>query len=428
MTLEDVRREWPVLRTEFLMAEELFQATNPGSAADLGIGPTFDELLDMSRRYVDARVMPLDAGSLRADKRDIGIYYWRRQALDVLENALRNASEAGVEAVPILASPEWLDSASLRRFQWTGLLAEGKRCHTNKVPCHTDLEKRFADFLDGTKDVVRYFKNERLGFSVTYYEGSRPRQYFPDFIIVARESDGREVMWLAETKGEMRLNTPLKSEAARAWCEKMSGTRYGQWRFLFVQQKKLERSLASGVASLAELAESLVRAPAEPQLRLLAFDDERASRDAFKSLLPLYSLKAAAGYFGQGEAVEPEAWVEAEGLGRLSDQMFVCRAVGRSMEPTIRDGDFLVFRAKPAGSRSGRTVLAQYRGPADPETGGAFTVKRYSSVKESTGEDGWRHTRVTLLPTNPAYQPIVLTGDDAANVVVIAELVTVLRG
>ena len=97
-------------------------------------------------------------------------------------------------------------------------------------------------------------------------------------------------------------------------------------------------------------------------MKLFAFDDERAKQDAFKRVLPLYSLKAAAGYFGQGEAVEPEGWIEAEGLGRLSEQMFVCRAVGRSMEPTIRDGDFLVFRAKPAGSRSGRTVLVQYPG------------------------------------------------------------------
>jgi type III restriction enzyme len=428
MTLEEVRREWPILRTAFLMAEELHQATNPGSAVDLGIGPTFDELLDVSRQYLDARVEPLEVAGLKADKRDVGIYYWRRQALDVLENALRGAGAAGIEAVPILASPEWLDTAGLKRFQWTGIVADGKRCHTNKVPCHTDLEKRFADFLDGAGDVIRYFKNERLGFSVTYYEGSRPRQYFPDFIITAREADGREVMWLAETKGEMRLNTPLKSEAARAWCEKMSGTRYGQWRFLFVQQKKLEKSLAAGVASLGQLAESLVLAPAEPQLKLLAFDDARAKRDAFKNLLPLYSLKAAAGYFGQGESVEPEGWIEAESIGRLSEQMFVCRAVGRSMEPSIRDGDFLVFRAKPAGSRNGKTVLVQHRGPADPDTGGAFTVKRYSSVKEVVDGDNWRHTRVTLSPTNPEYQSIVLTGEDAASVAVVAELVTVLRG
>jgi hypothetical protein len=164
--------------------------THPGSAADLGIGPTFDELLDVSRRFLDSRVVPMEVGRSRSDARDVGIYYWRRQALDALDTAIRGAGAAGVEAAPILGSPEWLDSANLRRFQWTGLLAEDKRCHTSKVPCHTDLETRFADFLDGAKDVVGYFKNERLGFSVTYYESNRPRQYYPDFII-CRARPGR---------------------------------------------------------------------------------------------------------------------------------------------------------------------------------------------------------------------------------------------
>jgi type III restriction enzyme len=428
MTLEDVRREWPVLRTAFLMAEELFQETNPGLAGDLGIGPTFDELLDVSRRYLDTRVVPLEAGGQRSDVRDVGIYFWRRQALDALDNAIRGAGAAGVEAVPILGNPEWLDSANLRRFQWTGIVAEGKRCHTNKVPCHTDLERRFADFLDGAKDVVRYFKNERLGFSVTYYESNRPRQYYADFIVAAKDADGREVMWLVETKGEIRPNTALKSEAARIWCEKMSGTKYGQWRYLLVQQRKLEAALSSAVRSLADLSDALIRGRPESQLSLISLDDERVKREAFKTLLPLYSLKAAAGYFGKGEAVEPEAWVAAEGLGRIDDRMFVCRAVGRSMEPTIHDGDYLIMRANPTGTRQGKIVLAQYRGPADPETGGSFTVKQYSSKKEINSDGSWRHTKVTLSPTNPSYAPILLSARDAESAEIIAEFVTVLRG
>lgn len=427
MTLDEVRKEWPVLRTAFLVAEELYQVTNPGSAGGLGIGPTFDELLEISRRFLESRVLPLEVGGLRSDVRDVAIYYWRRQVLDTLDTAIRGAGVAGVEAVPILGNPEWLDTANLRRFQWTGIVADGKRCHTNKVPCHTDLEKRFADFLDCAQDVLRYFKNERLGFSVTYYESNRPRQYYPDFIVAARDALGREVMWLVETKGEARPNTALKSEAARQWCEKMSATKYGQWRYLFVQQKKLEVALAAGVRSLAELADAVVRSRPEPQLRLISLEDERVKREAFKTLLPLYSLKAAAGYFGNGEAVEPEGWIEASSLGRLDEQMFVCRAVGQSMEPTIRDGDYLVFRARPAGTRQGKIVLVQYRGPADPETGGSFTVKRYSSEKEADEEGGWRHTRVTLSPTNPEYSPIVLTGRDAESVQVVAEFLTVLR-
>jgi hypothetical protein len=84
-------------------------------------------------------------------------------------------------------------------------------------------------------------------------------------------------------------------------------------------------------------------------------------REAFKTLLPRYSLTAAAGYFGNGEAVEPEGWIEADGVGRLDQQMVVCRAVGRSMEPTIHDGDYLVFRARPAGTQQGNIVLCGER-------------------------------------------------------------------
>jgi type III restriction enzyme len=261
MRLDEFRNEWPVLKTAFLMAEELYDATNPGSAADLGIGPTFDELLEVCQRYLELRVTPLTVSGRSSELRDVGIYFWRRQVLDTLENAIRSVGFAGVTPVPILGSPDWLDTSHLRRFQWAGVLAEGKRCHTNKVPCHTDLEKQFSDFLDSADDVLRFFKNERFGFSVTYYEGNRPRQYYPDFIVETERAKGRAVTWLAETKGEVRTNTLLKAEAAKAWCEKMSRTSYGEWRYLFIPQKKLETALASGIETVSELADWLLGQP-----------------------------------------------------------------------------------------------------------------------------------------------------------------------
>ena len=81
----------------------------------------------MGRRYLEQRVQVLQD----ADPRDVGIYYWRGQVLDVLENAIRGAGVGRTAAVPILGNPEWLDTARLRRFQWTGLAADGKKCHTS---------------------------------------------------------------------------------------------------------------------------------------------------------------------------------------------------------------------------------------------------------------------------------------------------------
>ena len=58
-------------------------------------------------------------------------------------------------------------------------------------------------------------------------------------------------------------------------------------------------------------------------------------------------------------------------------------------------------------------------------TGQRYTVKRYESEKEKHG-DSWRHTRISLKPLNPDFQPIVLTGADEQQLQVVAELVEVL--
>lgn len=256
MTLERFREEYPLLRSTMIFARELYEATNvsggTGEGTGLGTGPTFEELYDLAEAFVARRVRAVHG----SERRDIGIYHWSRQALNILETAIRQAP-VGTSSVPILSAPEYLDSALLRRFQWSGLVAEGKKCHTSRIPCHNELEKNFANFLDGAKDVLRYFKNERWGFSITYYENNRPRQYYPDFLVAVKGADGAETMWVAETKGEKRHSTDLKKEAAELWCAKISGTAYGVWRYLYVPQRPYEVAVAAGGKDFAGLMERL---------------------------------------------------------------------------------------------------------------------------------------------------------------------------
>lgn len=159
----------------------------------------------------------------------------------------------------------------------------------------------------------------------------------------------------------------------------------------------------------------------------IAPDDPRVKSEAFVSLLPVYSLKAAAGYFGQSEDVRPEGWVEAGHRGKLDRRMFVARAVGNSMAPRIKDGDLLIFRASPTGSRQGKILLVQYRGPEDPETGGSYTVKEYRSSKKITSDGSWYHQQITLNPLNPEYEPIVLSPKRETDFRVIAEYLFTLH-
>lgn len=148
----------------------------------------------------------------------------------------------------------------------------------------------------------------------------------------------------------------------------------------------------------------------------------------FIDFLPVYSLKAACGYFGEGEAVNEDGWIQAEGIGKLNRNMFVVQAIGHSMEPQIHDGDFCVFRANPAGSRQGKIVLVQHYNYYDPDYAGAYSIKEYSSVKSFDEFGNWQHEKIELLPINKDYNPIIIDAEDAEEFRVIGEFVGIISG
>ena len=152
----------------------------------------------------------------------------------------------------------------------------------------------------------------------------------------------------------------------------------------------------------------------------------------FDTHAPVYDLAAAAGRFGPdrvvGTAADALGWMPVPGH-RLTRDHFVARIIGHSMEPTIPDGSYCLFRADRGGSRDGRLVLVWHRGCSDPTLGGEFSVKRYRSTKTTTVDGPWSHREIRLEPLNPdpAYQPIVLTPDAEGDVRVIGEFVEVLE-
>ncbi len=157
-----------------------------------------------------------------------------------------------------------------------------------------------------------------------------------------------------------------------------------------------------------------------PRLRVI----EPTVDERYVTCVPLVPLKAAAGAFGDPQAVPDEVlgWVAFATRHRLRPGMFVAQVVGKSMEPAIPDGAYCLFRSPVEGTRQGRTVLVQLRDITDPETSQRYTVKRYESEKATDG-DSWRHTRITLKPANPAFDPIVLSGADDQQLQVIAEFI-----
>jgi len=145
----------------------------------------------------------------------------------------------------------------------------------------------------------------------------------------------------------------------------------------------------------------------------------------YKTHLPVYDLVASAGSWGPAGAPRELGWMEVPELP-LQDGMFIAWVAGRSMEPKIPDGSWCVFRPVPAGSRVNRLLLIQVHEQIDPMEGGRYTVKRYVSRKEVSG-DSWQHTQVELQPLNPAYPTISLTPDQTPDLRILGEFVKVIE-
>jgi SOS-response transcriptional repressor LexA len=204
----------------------------------------------------------------------------------------------------------------------------------------------------------------------------------------------------------------------------------------FMNDQQFQKVVTAWMASEAykrlrcgPVGESTAAAPrgdtgeTRPQLRIVQAHPE----DRYVTCVPLVPLKAAAGAFSDPQHVEDDnwEWVAVESKRRLRPGMFVAQVVGKSMEPTIPDGSYCLFRAPVIGTRQGKIVLVQLRHAIDPDNGERYTVKRYQSEKVTDG-DSWRHTRITLKPINPDFQPIEITGAEEGELQVVAELVEVL--
>jgi hypothetical protein len=65
----------------------------------------------------------------------------------------------------------------------------------------------------------------------------------------------------------------------------------------------------------------------------------------------------------------------------------------------------------------------------DPELGGHYTIKEYTS-KKAVSDDGWQHQEIVLSPrsTDDTYKPIILRDEQALDCRVIGVFIQVLDG
>lgn len=142
--------------------------------------------------------------------------------------------------------------------------------------------------------------------------------------------------------------------------------------------------------------------------------------------LPIYDLQAVATAFKEQPIPNIKGWKPIQDKRRLTEDMFIAQVVGKSMELTIPDGSWCLFRFERGGSRNGLVVLVESRLVKDPESHQSFTIKRYQSEKQDLGGGEWRHKKITLSPDNKDFHDIVLKDITGEDFHVVAEFVEVI--
>jgi len=146
--------------------------------------------------------------------------------------------------------------------------------------------------------------------------------------------------------------------------------------------------------------------------------------------VPLVDLRFAAGAFGDTQALDGDAydWVEVPDWVHLQPDLFVAQVIGESLNRRIPNGAWCLFRANPQGTRNGKVVVAQHHSIHDPDLGGRYTIKVYTSSKAVAPDGTWRHTEIRLQPDSDRieFEPIVIRGEDNGEFRIVAEFLTVL--
>ena len=120
-----------------------------------------------------------------------------------------------------------------------------------------EYEKHFMRYLDEQEEVLAYTKVlPRMPLRIPYHDSQGYlRHYVPDFVAKTREG-----YFLLEPKGtgwDQQADTPVKVQAAKEWCAKVSELTGERWTFAKILQPDFQRFQALPFGELIQAVSSL---------------------------------------------------------------------------------------------------------------------------------------------------------------------------
>jgi SOS-response transcriptional repressor LexA len=291
----------------------------------------------------------------------------------------------------------------------------------------TSEEKALVKYIEGKMDKfeekydeIYLVRNEK---DLKIYDFAEGRPFEPDFVLFLRIKGAPDkydnLQLFIEPKGDNLLvkdkwkNDFLKQIKAMAevtWCTNTDD--YMVWGIPFFN----ENSNAEFMAAMDNEVLEYVADSAEDVYKIVSLSEVPEGK-CYVDYLPVYSIKAACGYFEDNCIIpenEAEGWIDISNYHiRGGKDNFVIRAIGNSMLPKIKDGAFCVFKlynVDSGGTRDGDIVLTECP-DKDTDTDCHYTIKKYHSEILEHSDGTREHSKIELIPLNKDYDVIELNND-----------------
>jgi type III restriction enzyme len=246
-TLDDLKRRRPnevAFRLAKLTLERYFRDDDGNDKPWL-----FPQLLGIAKRWLAECVTLKD----NTFPQLLLLIEFAHDAADRIYKAIVASTDGSAALKPIprpydtIGSTRYVDFDTVRPVFAT----RDDKCHVSHVVADTDSwEQKIAQTLEDMPEVIRYVKNEHLGFTIPYALNGEDRNYTPDFIACIDDGHGSTDLLnlLLEVTGEKKKDKEAKISTARTmWVPAVNNHgAFGRWAFIEVGDPWNAQSLVRG--------------------------------------------------------------------------------------------------------------------------------------------------------------------------------------
>ena len=238
-TLDDLKSQRPktvAFELAKLVLDRYFQYPDASNGEALVQGPRpwlFPRLVEISRSWMAECVTCQD----HAFPQLLLLHEYRSDAAErIYHSIVRTAGGerrllAMLKPYDPVGSTDWVDFDTSKPVRQT----DPDKCHVN----YTVADSRWEHVLDLTleeiPEVLRYVKNQGLGFIIPYSLDGQPKAYYPDFLVDLDDGRGADdpLHLIIEVSGERDRAKQIKVDTARTlWIPAVNNAeRFGRWRF-----------------------------------------------------------------------------------------------------------------------------------------------------------------------------------------------------